>query len=90
MSAMRSSFRPDVIKVKRGDNVVLHISNTEKQKDATHGFAIPEYNIQLSIDPGETVTVRFKATKAGSFSMYCTEFCSALHLEMQGWILIEP
>jgi len=90
MTAMRSSFRPDVIRVKKGDAVVLHISNTEKQKDATHGFAIPQYNIQVSIDPGETVTVRFVATKAGAFSHYCTEFCSALHLEMQGWILVEP
>jgi nitrous-oxide reductase len=90
MTAMRSSFRPDVIRVKKGDTVVLHITNTEKQKDATHGFAIPQYNIQLSIDPGETVTVRFVATKAGAFSQYCTEFCSALHLEMHGWVLIEP
>lgn len=90
MTAMRSSFRPDIIRVKKGDTVVLHISNTEKQKDATHGFAIPQYNIQTSVDPGETVTVRFVATKAGAFSHYCTEFCSALHLEMQGWILVEP
>ncbi len=90
MTAMRSSFRPDIIRVKKGDTVVLHITNTEKQKDATHGFAIPQYNIQLSIDPGETVTVRFVANKAGAFSHYCTEFCSALHLEMHGWLVVEP
>lgn len=90
MTAMRSSFRPDIIRVKKGDTVVLHISNTEKQKDATHGFAIPQYNIQVSIDPGETVTVRFVANRAGAFSHYCTEFCSALHLEMHGWIVVEP
>ncbi len=90
MTAQRSSFRPDIIRVKKGNRVVLHISNTEKTRDATHGFAIPEYNIQLSIDPGETVTVRFVAAKAGAFSHYCTEFCSALHLEMQGWLLVEP
>jgi nitrous-oxide reductase len=90
MTAMRSNFRPDVIRVKKGDTVVLHISNTEKAKDATHGFAIPEYNIQTSIDPGETMTIRFVASKPGAFSHYCTEFCSALHLEMQGWLLVEP
>jgi nitrous-oxide reductase len=90
MTSARSNFRPDIVRVKKGDTVVLHISNTEKIRDATHGFAIPEYNIQMSIDPGETVTVRFVASKAGAFSFYCTEFCSALHLEMQGWLLVEP
>lgn len=90
MTAARSNFRPDILRVKKGDTVILHISNTEKIRDATHGFAIPEYNIQMSIDPGETVTVRFVASKPGAFSMYCTEFCSALHLEMQGWLMVEP
>ena len=90
MTALRSNFRPDIVRVKKGDMVVLHITNPEKTRDATHGFAIPEYNIQLSIDPGETVTVKFVATKPGAFSFYCTEFCSALHLEMQGWLLVEP
>jgi nitrous-oxide reductase len=90
MTAARSNFRPDILRVKKGDTVILHISNTEKLRDATHGFAIPEYNVQMSIDPGETVTVRFVATRAGAFSYYCTEFCSALHLEMQGWLMVEP
>jgi len=43
----------------------------------------------VSLDPGETTTVEFKADKPGSFSFYCTEFCSALHLEMQGWLIVE-
>ncbi|MDR7520774.1 MAG: Sec-dependent nitrous-oxide reductase, partial [Armatimonadota bacterium] len=86
MTAARSNFRPDIVRVKQGDTVVLHITNTEKIRDATHGFAIPEYNIQMSIDPGETVSVKFVASRAGAFSFYCTEFCSALHLEMQGWL----
>jgi nitrous-oxide reductase len=90
MTALRSNFRPDIVRVKKGDTVVLHITNPEKTRDATHGFAIPEYNIQLSIDPGETVTVKFVANKPGAFSFYCTEFCSALHLEMQGWLMVEP
>jgi len=90
MTAARSNFRPDIVRVKKGDTVILHITNTEKIRDATHGFAIPDYNIQMSIDPGETVTVKFVASKPGAFSYYCTEFCSALHLEMQGWLMVEP
>jgi nitrous-oxide reductase len=26
----------------------------------------------------------------GVFPMYCTEFCSALHLEMAGYVLVKP
>jgi nitrous-oxide reductase len=28
--------------------------------------------------------------RAGNYAMYCSEFCSALHLEMQGWLEVEP
>ncbi len=90
MTAMRSHFTPDVIRVKRGDTVTIHVTNIEQTADATHGFAIPGYNIQASLDPGEVVSLKFQATKTGSFAFYCTEFCSALHLEMQGWLLVEP
>lgn len=90
MTAMRSHFTPDVIRVRKGDHVTLHITNIETTRDATHGFAIPRYDKQVSLDPGEVVTVEFTADRTGSFAYYCTEFCSALHLEMQGWLLVEP
>jgi nitrous-oxide reductase len=90
MTAMRSHFTPDILRVKKGDHVVMHVTNIETAKDATHGFAIPGHNVQASLDPGEVVTVEFDAERTGSFGFYCTEFCSALHLEMQGWMLVEP
>jgi nitrous-oxide reductase len=90
MIAMRSHFNPDIIRVKRGDKVVIHVTSIEQTPDATHGIAIPGYNLQASLDPGEVVTLEFEADMVGSFAFYCTEFCSALHLEMQGWLLVEP
>ncbi|MEX2322461.1 MAG: Sec-dependent nitrous-oxide reductase [Acidimicrobiia bacterium] len=90
MTARRSTFTPDVIRARQGDTVVMHITNIETAQDATHGFAIPRYNVQASLDPGEVLTVEIVADRSGSFAFYCTEFCSALHLEMQGWLLIEP
>jgi nitrous-oxide reductase len=90
MTATRSHFTPDILRLKEGDNVTLHITNIEQTKDATHGFAIADYNIQGSLDPGETATFAFVADKPGSYNFYCTEFCSALHLEMAGWMLVEP
>jgi nitrous-oxide reductase len=90
MTAKRSHFLPDVIRAKEGQKVVIHLTSVEEADDITHGFAVPAYNIQASLDPGETVSMEFEATRTGSFGFYCTEFCSALHLEMQGWLLVEP
>jgi nitrous-oxide reductase len=66
------------------------MTSVEQTKDATHGFAIAQHNIQVSLEPGETSTITFVADKPGVFNFYCTEFCSALHLEMAGWLLVEP
>jgi nitrous-oxide reductase len=90
MSAIRSHFTPDTIRVKQGDTVHLHISNLEQAHDATHGFAVGSYNINLSLEPGEHENVTFVADKPGVYPIYCTEFCSALHLEMAGYFLVEP
>ena len=89
-TVMRSHFTPDVVEVNVGDTVRFHLSNIETTADATHGFAIPGYNVESSIDPGEVVSIEVIATRSGVFAMYCSEFCSALHLEMQGWFLVKP
>jgi len=88
LSITRSRFKPDIIKVNKGDKVVMHLTNIESTPDATHGFAIPRYNVNISLDAGEYTKLEFEADAPGAFAMYCTEFCSALHLEMQGWILV--
>jgi nitrous-oxide reductase len=90
MTAIRSHFTPDIIKVKEGDVVHLHITNLEQALDATHGFTIGSYNIELSLEPGKHQNVTFVADRQGVFPLYCTEFCSALHLEMAGYFLVEP
>lgn len=90
MTAQRSHFTPDIIRLKQGDNVKLHITNVEQTRDATHGFGIADYNVSASIEPGEVANFEFTADRAGAFNFYCTEFCSALHLEMAGWMLVEP
>ncbi len=90
MTAIRSHFTPDTIRVKEGETVHIHITNIEQALDATHGFALDSYNINLSLEPGKHSNVTFVADKPGVFPMYCTEFCSALHLEMAGYFLVEP
>lgn len=90
MTVVRSHYTPEHIEIEQGDHVIWHLTNIERAYDATHGFAIPGYNINLSLEPGEAATVEFDADQPGVFSYYCTEFCSALHLEMTGYLLVKP
>ncbi|MEW6048836.1 MAG: Sec-dependent nitrous-oxide reductase [Bacillota bacterium] len=88
--AIRSRFIPDRIEVNQGDDVYFHITNNDMDQDITHGFGIPLYNVDMQVEPGETKTVHIKADKPGVYPFYCTNFCSALHQEMQGWLLVKP
>ncbi|MFN0064244.1 MAG: Sec-dependent nitrous-oxide reductase [Myxococcaceae bacterium] len=90
MTAIRSHFTPDIVRVKQGDKVRIHLTSLEQAHDATHGFALSSYNINTSIEPGEHSEIEFVADRSGVFPLYCTEFCSALHLEMAGYFLVEP
>jgi len=87
---IRSHINPEILEVTVGDEVIIHLTNLERAQDETHGFAINGTNVNLSIEPGKTVTAKFTADKAGVYPYYCTEFCSALHLEMQGYLLVQP
>jgi nitrous-oxide reductase len=89
-TVIRSHITPEVFEVEEGETVSLHLTNLERAEDETHGFAIYNENVQLSIEPGKTVSATFKAEKPGVYPYYCTEFCSALHLEMQGYMLVKP
>ncbi|MCC6230081.1 MAG: Sec-dependent nitrous-oxide reductase [Phycisphaerales bacterium] len=90
MTAIRSHFTPEHVMLEEGDHVTWRITSTEQTKDATHGFCIGGYNINLSLEPGEFAEFEFTADKPGTYPFYCTEFCSALHLEMMGYLHIKP
>src|SRR6476619_5922059 len=92
MTAIRSHLTPDNIEgVKVGDDVYFHVTNLEQDWDVPHGFAIKNANnAEILVMPGETQTLKFKADKIGIFPFYCTDFCSALHQEMQGYLRVSP
>lgn len=90
MTAIRSHFTPEHVEIEQGDEVTWRIVAMESTQDATHGFCIGGYNINLSLEPGEFAEFKFKADKGGTYPYYCTEFCSALHLEMMGYLHIKP
>ncbi len=90
MTAIRSHLTPDNIEgVNVGDDVFFHVTNLEQDWDVPHGFAIKgANNAEILIMPGETQTFLWKPLSTGVFPFYCTDFCSALHQEMSGYIRI--
>lgn len=92
MTMIRSHFSPDNIEgIKVGDEVYFHVTNLEQDWDVPHGFAVKgALNAELLVMPGETQTLKWVPTKPGIFPFYCTDFCSALHQEMQGYARVSP
>ncbi len=90
MSTIRTHFAPDNIEgIKVGDKVYFHITNLEQDWDIPHGFAIKGLNnSELLIMPGQTKTILWTPKFEGVYPFYCTDFCSALHQEMQGYVRV--
>ncbi len=90
MTAIRSKYGLNSFTVKEGDKVTVTMTNVETIRDMSHGWALEDYGINVALDPGQTREVTFIADKPGTHWYYCTWFCSALHLEMRGRMLVEP
>jgi nitrous-oxide reductase len=92
MTTIRTHFAPDNIEgIKTGDKVYFHVTNLEQDWDVPHGFAIQgNLNAELLVMPGQTETLVWEPKKVGVYPFYCTDFCSALHQEMQGYIRVSP
>jgi len=86
---VRSHINPERVTVNKGDEVTMYLTNLERAQDETHGFTVDHYDVHASLEPGETASIKFTADIEGVFPYYCTEFCSALHLEMMGYLMVK-
>ena len=92
MTMIRSHFAPDNIEgVQTGDRVYFHVTNLEQDYDVPHGISIiGAKTSELLIMPGQTETFVWEPKNIGVWPFYCTDFCSALHQEMQGYVRVSP
>ncbi|HRN95629.1 MAG TPA: nitrous oxide reductase, partial [Chitinophagales bacterium] len=92
MTLIRSHLTPDNIEgIKVGDEVYFHLTNLEQDWDLPHGFTIKgSQNAEVLVLPGETKTIKWQPKTAGIVPFYCTDFCSALHQEMSGYVRVSP
>lgn len=76
---------PDVIRVKKGTLVHLHITTPDVQ----HGFDVKGLNISEAVDPGKTTDINFVADKPGKYEIECGILCGKGHDDMTGSIIVE-
>ena len=85
LTAQSFEFIPSTVTVKEGETVRLKI----KSIDVTHGFSIPEFNVNSTLKAGEETVVEFVASKKGTFTFFCSVYCGYGHADMQGTLLVE-
>jgi len=84
VKASRYKFDPDPIAVRFGEKVRLILTSS----DVTHGIAISEFKVNVSITPGKTETVEFIADKKGTFHAYCSVYCGPGHAHMHATFIV--
>lgn len=82
----RFEIDPEVIKVRQGDRVRLHVEGVDIQ----HGFYIDGYDIGVEVGHIETKPIEFVADKVGAFKTRCTVTCGSTHPFMVGKFVVEP
>ena len=86
VAASSYAFSPAEIRVNPGDRVTIALTST----DVVHGLYIDDYDLQISVDPGQTETLTFVADKAGVFRLRCSVTCGDLHPFMIGKLRVGP
>jgi cytochrome c oxidase subunit 2 len=59
-------------------------------EDVIHSFFVPAFRLKQDVVPGKQVNTWFRATKTGTFHLFCAEFCGTVHSGMVGDIVVLP
>ncbi len=86
ISARSFAFEPEVVRVNRGDRVVIELESI----DATHGIYLDGYELSVEAEPGHPARLEFTADQAGSFRFRCSVACGNLHPFMIGQLKVGP
>jgi len=60
-------------------------------EDAIHSFFVPAFRIKKDAVPGRYNVAWFRATKTGTYHLFCAEYCGTEHSKMTGRVVVmEP
>jgi len=60
-------------------------------QDVIHSFFIPEFRIKMDVLPGRYTTMWFRATRPGTYHLFCSQYCGTMHSGMTGQVVVmEP
>jgi cytochrome c oxidase subunit 2 len=60
-------------------------------EDVIHSFFVPAFRIKQDVLPGRYTVTWFRATKPGTYHLFCAEYCGTQHSGMVGSIVVmEP
>lgn len=60
-------------------------------EDVIHSFYVPAFRVKMDVLPNRYTHTWFEATKAGTYHVFCTEYCGTSHSGMIGSIVVmEP
>ncbi|HEX9115620.1 MAG TPA: hypothetical protein VGA61_06095 [Anaerolineae bacterium] len=86
LTAASWEFRPDTVRVNRGDTVVIKLQS----EDVVHGLYVDGYGVSTEAEPGRPGELRFVANRDGAFHFRCKVPCGSLHPFMIGKLLVGP
>jgi cytochrome c oxidase subunit 2 len=61
-----------------------------ESQDVLHGFYVPAFRVKRDVVPGMKNRVWFMAPKAGSYDIFCSQYCGTGHSAMIGTIEAVP
>lgn len=85
ITAKNWAFDPNEIHMKNGEHVVFEVTDAE----GTHGFAIPDFNINERLALGKTSRIDFTPNKTGRFVIVCSVPCGPGHRDMRATLVVE-
>jgi cytochrome c oxidase subunit II len=60
-------------------------------QDVIHSFFVPAFRMKHDVVPGRYAVIWFRATKPGTYHLFCTQYCGTQHSGMIGSIVVmEP
>jgi cytochrome c oxidase subunit 2 len=59
-------------------------------QDAIHSFYVPAFRMKQDVLPGRYTQIWFKATKPGTYHLFCAEYCGLDHARMTGTVVVLP